>query len=350
MLDVSGSSVIAHYHSEPREHSVLMLSFYPHSGPYNNYLVESKYKKEPFRYHYIIQSPTLANLLKRYHGFYRERLAASHAPIINVSSDIECLEAEGALLSKPELPGGWEELGREALAHRASISREARMKSFLEVEIEYALVSKLAIDIFAPHHSWENLAKDISTYKSSTSPLPIAPTKAQRVWSWLSGSFAKRSLASATTEVATIIPRAPSFAASGSINNAEPRKFASSYSFVESPPTYPSPPPYSPSHSSESNSFAASPKSRSTTPSPSQKIISTFSAAPITGLSSIEVTPSPSSRFRSPKEVRIRKGDFSYTFGPRAPMAAPEVPFLCRVLDVVGDVLDPFQGLIEALV
>ncbi|KAK4699554.1 hypothetical protein P7C70_g6703, partial [Phenoliferia sp. Uapishka_3] len=339
MLDVSGSTVIAHYHSEPRRHSIQMLSFQPSTGPYNNYLVDSVFVKDLHRFHYTIQSPILATLLGRYHGLYRERLSASHAPKINVTSDGECEEAERVLCSKPELPAGWEELAQEALTHLVNLDTEARMLRFLELEIEYALVRKLVAEISSANNSWEALAKNIATFRATSAPPPPpAPTAAQRVWSWISASFTKR--ASPGNPPST--ESTPTSASPVEATTVKPLDTQSRGSFASPPPSYPSPPPYSPPRNSATTSCR--PPSASC---PSRKLISTSSHIPTTKISPVAFNTIKTSKFLPTQGVTVRKGDYCYTFPPYTPYVPPQLPLILRVLDTVLDVIEPFQGVLE---
>ncbi|KAK4695208.1 hypothetical protein P7C70_g8598, partial [Phenoliferia sp. Uapishka_3] len=307
MLDVSGNNIIAHYHAEPDEDSPFVLKFHHGDGPYNNFLVDTNSKTGPLLFHYTLHSPVLANLLRRYQGLYRERLSSSYAPRLRITSDEECRAAE----------------------------EEAEEEMELDVCIEFALAAKLVNVVFAPHASWRRIGRGIAAHKAKT-----APTITQRAFKWLSGPFTHRNPVRADVVAAepALSPLSPSKV------SLEPR--VESTSFIDSPPSYASPPPYSPPRLS---AHTTSPPSR---PSPSPKLLSQHSSTPTTQISHGEFTPVKTPGYLLPKEVSFPEGG-TYeilTLSPRIPEVPPTIPLPYKALMFVGEVLGPFVPLLEALV
>ncbi|KAK4695139.1 hypothetical protein P7C70_g8609, partial [Phenoliferia sp. Uapishka_3] len=352
MLDVSGNNIAAHYHAEPDEDSAFVRKFHHGDGPYNNFLVDINSKTGPLLFHYSLHSPVLANLLRRYQGLYRERLSSSYAPRLRITSDEECRAAEIVIESEPDFPAGWREFGREAKAHMRSLQKEAKDLENLEVCIEYALVAKLVNVVFAPHGtpdfsrdflgplsddlcsnaaSWRRIGRGIAAHKAKT-----APTFTQCAFKWLSGPFTQRKpvMADVVTAEPTISPLSPSKI------STEARVESS---FIDSPPTYASPPPYSPPRLSARNTSP---------PSPSPKLLSRHSSTPTTQLSHGDFTPVKTPGYLLPKEVSFPEGG-TYeilTLSPRIPVVPPTIPLPYKALMFVGEVLGPFVPLLEALV
>ncbi|KAK4698753.1 hypothetical protein P7C70_g7516, partial [Phenoliferia sp. Uapishka_3] len=360
MLDVSGNNVTAHYHTQPNEHCATVLKYYPTDGPYNSHLVDPKSKNGPLLFHYTIHTSILASLLRRYQGLYRERLSSSYAPQLRITSDEECRAAEIVMESEPDFPAGWREFGREAKAHMRSLEKEARDLLDLDVCIEYALVAKLVNVIFAPHGtpsfsrdslgslsdylcfiaaSWRRIGRDIAAHKAKT-----APTFTQRAYKWLSGPFTKRNsvMADVVTAAPTLSPLSLPKVASKVALEAQ----VESSHFIDSPPVYASPPPYSPPRLS---ARATSPSSR---PSPSPKLLSRHSSNPTTHISHGDFVPIKTHGYLLPNELSLAEGGTykTLTLGPRIPEVVPTIPLPYKALKFVGDVLGPFVPLLEALV
>ncbi|KAK4699128.1 hypothetical protein P7C70_g7137, partial [Phenoliferia sp. Uapishka_3] len=329
MLDVSGNNIAAHYHAEPDEDSAFVLKFHHGDGPYNNFLVDTNSKTGPLLFHYSLHSPVLANLLRRYQGLYRERLSSSYAPRLRITSDEECRAAEIVIESEPDFPAGWREFGREAKAHMRSLQKEAKDLENLEVCIEYALVAKLVNVVFAPHASWRRIGRGIAAHKAKT-----APTFTQRAFKWLSGPFTQRK-----PVMADVVTAEPTFSPSKIATEAR----VESSSFTISPPTYASPPPYSPPRSSARNTSP---------PSSSPKLLSRRPSTPTTQISLGDFIPVKTPGYLFPKEISFPEGG-TYeilTLSPRIPEVVPTIPLPYKALMFVGEVLGPFVPLLEALV
>ncbi|KAK4699129.1 hypothetical protein P7C70_g7136, partial [Phenoliferia sp. Uapishka_3] len=338
MLDVSGNSVTAHYHEQPNARTSAILRFRA-NGPYNNYLVDSDATRGPLAFHYTIHAPQLANLLRRYQGLYRELLSGMMAPVVDITSEAECQRAEEILSLKPEFPEGWDKLGNEALALHNQLDSQAREDTSLDVRVEYALVTKLMTDIVEPFYTWEDLKKKIADYKSSTA-LP-APSLAQQLWSWVSGS-SKKSTPTSAPAAPTITLTAPTRKQAPSTDNKMGAPQISTASPPRSPPSYPSPPPYSPPRSSAVGCSVPGSPARS-----SPKLLSPTFSGPTTGVSKGSFTPVKVVAFLPPKEVEFSGAGTFRKFGPRTPPA--KLPLGDRVIDFLTDHAGPIQIVLGAL-